>query len=319
MSTHLVTVIIPVFNAGGYLVQAVGSILSQTHRDLEVIIVDDGSTDGCIDSLDGITDSRVRIIRQENAGKSAAVNRAIDSMNGEFWMVQDADDISHPERVERQLAALVSDSTLAAVFCGVELLIGGRSMARQIEGKDRNSCRHAIDGMHMPAHDATGMYRMSLIGDYRYDPDLRIGEGFDLIMRIGEEHPIEVLPDCLYSHRVVASSLTHSCPAVNVDQINRAIAKTCRRRNIDPAPHLHCHRPASRWFRHREIDTVISYAMTSVAQHKRRGMMAYALKTSLQCAMLHPFDPIYYRPLARFLVPESALRVMKGSARPNGF
>ena len=75
----LVTVIIPVFNAGAYLRPAVESIINQTYSNLEIIIIDDGSTDNCINTITDIIkqDSRVLLISQKNAGKAAALNRAV--------------------------------------------------------------------------------------------------------------------------------------------------------------------------------------------------------------------------------------------------
>ena len=64
-------------------------------------MIDDGSTDGCFGSIqDLITDSRVRVVHQANATKPVAFNRALDQVRGEFYAIQDADDISHPKRIE---------------------------------------------------------------------------------------------------------------------------------------------------------------------------------------------------------------------------
>ena len=70
----LVSVLIPVYNAGEYLRPALKSIIEQTYSNLEIIVIDDGSTDACIDTITDVKDSRIRIVSQENAGKSAALN-----------------------------------------------------------------------------------------------------------------------------------------------------------------------------------------------------------------------------------------------------
>src|SRR5579864_1926155 len=78
----LVTVAIAVFNAGQFLRPSVESILSQTYQNLEVFVVDDGSTDSCLDSLAGIDDGRLRILSQGNQGKAVALNRVMDAASG---------------------------------------------------------------------------------------------------------------------------------------------------------------------------------------------------------------------------------------------
>src|SRR5687767_14591739 len=96
----LVSVIICTYNAGNYLRDAITSILSQTHRNLEVLVVDDGSSDGSAEAAHKtINDERVRWLNQNNAGKPVALNRALNEIRGEFYAIQDADDISHPSRI----------------------------------------------------------------------------------------------------------------------------------------------------------------------------------------------------------------------------
>src|SRR5688572_9943650 len=102
----VVTVIMPVFNAGNYLSSAVESILAQTWTRLELLVIDDGSTDGCMDAIADLADPRLRIIHQKNRGKPGAMNRALDEMRGEFYAIQDADDLSHPTRIEKQVRCM---------------------------------------------------------------------------------------------------------------------------------------------------------------------------------------------------------------------
>lgn len=307
MKNHLVTVVIPTYNAGIFLRPAVDSILGQTYQELEIIIVDDGSTDASLATISDIRDERIQILRQANQGKAAAVNRALDQMKGEFWIVQDADDLSHPERVERQLATMNARPDVAAVFLCVELLVNDVSFAPQIIGKSAEECRRDIERLQMPAHDATGMYRVSMIHNYRIDPELRIGEGFDLIMRVGENYPIMVIDGCLYSHRLNLSSLTHRDPRFNVEQINLATKKACERRGLTYEKHKAKLPKKRRHFKHRDFDTVVSYAVLSVRQHKQAGSFWEALRTAIFSARMHPMDPLYYKPLLLLMTPISAL------------
>jgi len=102
-----VSVVMPAYNAERFLEEAVGSILGQTFADLELIVVDDGSTDGTAAVLASVRDPRLRVLRQPgNRGVGAAFNLALDEAAGELIATQDADDASAPTRLAAQVALL---------------------------------------------------------------------------------------------------------------------------------------------------------------------------------------------------------------------
>lgn len=100
-----VAVIIPARNCANFILLTLHYALRQDFKDLEIVVVNDGSTDNLLEVLDGI-DSRVRIITQANAGMSAARNRGISDSDSEFIALLDADDIWHPQKVRAQVQAL---------------------------------------------------------------------------------------------------------------------------------------------------------------------------------------------------------------------
>jgi glycosyltransferase involved in cell wall biosynthesis len=102
----IVSIIIPAYNQAHYLAQAIQSALEQTHRDLEVIVVDDGSTDDTAAVVQGLTDPRVRYLRQENRGLSAARNTGLRHTGGDFVSFLDSDDQFLPSKLELLLAEL---------------------------------------------------------------------------------------------------------------------------------------------------------------------------------------------------------------------
>src|SRR5688500_3733490 len=113
-----VSVIMPVYNGERFLRDAVDSILRQTYRNFELIVVDDGSTDGTSQVLDRYQDQdrRVRVHRHErNGGIVAARNQGCRLAQGRFIAVMDADDISIPERLARQIAFLEANPDIVAV------------------------------------------------------------------------------------------------------------------------------------------------------------------------------------------------------------
>ncbi len=105
----LLTVAIPVFNAGKYLRVAVLSIVHQTFQDWELLIIDDGSSDDSLETIRDIDDARIRILRDgENHGLATRLNEAVDRARGKYFARMDQDDFSYPERFASQLAFLCS-------------------------------------------------------------------------------------------------------------------------------------------------------------------------------------------------------------------
>jgi glycosyltransferase involved in cell wall biosynthesis len=111
----LVSVMIGVYNGERYIGEAIDSALEQTHRPLEVIVIDDGSEDGTADVV-AAYGRKVRHERQERAGNGAARNRAVELAAGDYFAFLDADDRFVPDKLERQLEVMRRDPTVDVVF-----------------------------------------------------------------------------------------------------------------------------------------------------------------------------------------------------------
>jgi glycosyltransferase involved in cell wall biosynthesis len=127
-----VSVVVPVYNKAPYLREAFDTIFGQTFHDMEVISVDDRSTDDSLSILRSFTDPRLRIIALEhNLGPSGAVQRGMDAALGEYIVRMDADDLMDPRRVERQVAYMDSEPLVGASgggsYCSVRMKADGVS------------------------------------------------------------------------------------------------------------------------------------------------------------------------------------------------
>ena len=302
MNNALVTVILPCFNGEEFLSPAIESILTQSYERLELIIIDDGSTDNSAAIITGFKDDRITFLQQENSGKAKAVNRALDLAKGDYWVLQDADDISHKNRLQSMIAILEDDPSLGAVFSGNDLIINGEIVAPRFEPLTRMRCKELVNKLKLPAHDACGMYRTSCTTDLRFDESLRIGQGVDFVFRFAELHEIELAGKCLYSHRINHSSTTHRSRSSNQSSINCVFEKACKRRGTPFTPVLERRSFISKLFPHRDKDNFISYAVESVAQLRRANQLRKALQTAWFCIKRHPLDPLFYKPFFRLFV-----------------
>lgn len=101
----LVSVIMPLYNAESYVAEAIGSVMAQTYQNWELIVVDDCSTDGSLAVVEGISDARIRVLRQDrNGGAAKARNRAVEESSGDVLSYLDSDDAWMPEKLDCQLA-----------------------------------------------------------------------------------------------------------------------------------------------------------------------------------------------------------------------
>ncbi len=122
----LISVLMPVFNGKAFLREAIESVLGQSERDFEFLIIDDGSTDGSDKIIDeaAAKDDRIRVVRRENRGLIASLNEGLELARGRYIARMDADDISLPNRFKVQVALMTTDSV---DLCGCHYLIVDRS------------------------------------------------------------------------------------------------------------------------------------------------------------------------------------------------
>ena len=119
MTAPLVSCVVPVFNGERHLAAAIDSILAQRHRPLEVVVVDDGSTDGSAAVAEAYGEP-VRVLRLPNAGPPAARNAGVAQARGELVAFLDADDLWEPDKLTVQLEHLAAHPELDATFCEIE-------------------------------------------------------------------------------------------------------------------------------------------------------------------------------------------------------
>jgi glycosyltransferase involved in cell wall biosynthesis len=203
----MISVIMPVYNTEKFLKRSIDSILSQTEKDFEFIIVNDGSTDASEEIILSYDDPRIVYVKQENQGVAAARNKGLSIAKGEFIAWQDADDISLPIRLEIMKNSFTSDA-IGFVHCDM-LLVDENGTATgywQYRNTDKTRLLRFFLKKGMPCHIGGMMMQRSALGKARFDTALETGGDADLFSRIGLEWvsvhiaiPLYVL--CLHANR----------------------------------------------------------------------------------------------------------------------
>ncbi len=209
----LVSVLLAVSNGERYLRAALQSVLRQTVSDLELIVVDDGSTDSTPDILSAIDDERLRVLRNdERSGLAASLNRGLDETRGRYVARLDADDIAVPRRLERQLQRMVSGSQVAVVGSAVlELDPSGRLGMAHLMPSGSTAVRWAaLFGS--PFFHPSVLVDREVLERYelRYDPDYLESEDYDLWTRLLAHAEGDNLTEPLVLYRVHAGQASQA-------------------------------------------------------------------------------------------------------------
>ncbi|MFO0971604.1 MAG: glycosyltransferase [Candidatus Saccharimonadales bacterium] len=204
-STPLISVVMSVYNGEDFLKAAIESILNQTFRDFEFIIINDGSTDSSKKIIDSYKDPRIVSINQKNIGLIASLNKGISKAKGKYIARMDADDISLPNRFEKEVEWLNQDNSRGLVSTFFELIDFktsepiGTTLVFPIQNDD---LRRAFYFTNPFAHGAA-MYRkdaIATVGEYttKYGPT----EDYELWRRISKKYEVGLMPDVLYQYRI---------------------------------------------------------------------------------------------------------------------
>ncbi|MCS6866300.1 MAG: glycosyltransferase family A protein [Gemmataceae bacterium] len=208
--TPRLSVIIAAYNCGPYLPAAIDSLLHQTLRPHEIIVVDDGSTDETPAVLARYAE-RIIMIRQANAGETAARNRALEAATGDFVAVLDADDISAPTRLEKQAAALTDQPDAIACVTGFWRFSDTTAHLAGIDGDDRATTAEVPDFWTDAALVCAGsvMFHRHKAEGLRYPPGIRSGGDMLFLGMLRSRGRVVVLKEHLYGYRVRPGSASH--------------------------------------------------------------------------------------------------------------
>jgi glycosyltransferase involved in cell wall biosynthesis len=202
-----VTVLMSVYGGREYLPQAVESILDQTYRDFEFLVIDDGSPEPVDDIITAYRDERIIFVKQENRGLTRSLNRGLRTARGLYVARMDADDVILPRRLALQVEAMDANADLSMVGSFFDVVDGSGNL---IERKEL-----LIDPIYRLwrlqfhnnyGHGSMMLRREAVIATGLYDETLRCAQDFDLWSRLSGKANTRVIPEFLYRYRMVEAS-----------------------------------------------------------------------------------------------------------------
>jgi glycosyltransferase involved in cell wall biosynthesis len=215
MNEPLITAVIPTYNYGRFVVTAVESALVQTYANLEVIVVDDGSTDDTRQRLTPYLD-RIRYIHQDNGGLSAARNAGIRAAAGEWIALLDADDVWHPRKLELQMRCLRAQPKVVGLLA-TELFTDQRTSWPALDETRAEVVHFGLEDVLGPTRfgPSSSLIRKSCLeAAGLFDSSLRSVEDRDMWIRLASRCTLAKLSLPLLFYRIHAASLSNKCAAM---------------------------------------------------------------------------------------------------------
>lgn len=204
----LVSIIIPTYNYGNFIAKAINSALSQTYPRVEIIVIDDGSTDDTKSVIQNF--SSVKYFYHDNKGLSASRNAGIDKSKGQFLVFLDADDWLETDALEKNYAVICNRPEIAFVSGNYYLL---RKETNTTESSfttvEHNHYIHLLHCNYIGMHAAV-LFQRWVFDKYRYDEALRSCEDYDLYLRIARRHPVIHHPAFIATYYFHSSGLSHN-------------------------------------------------------------------------------------------------------------
>jgi hypothetical protein len=234
----LVSVLIPTHNRSHFVVDAISSVLGQTMQDVEVIVIDDGSTDDTQEKVGEVQDTRVRYVRHPtNMGEAASRNTGLDAATGEYIAWLDSDDVARPRRLAAQVAYLERHPQIAMVGSAAGKL---RADGRRKPGRRLPPLDHELISAWLVFRSAfqqsslTG--RADVLQRYRYDSAFPVCCDVDVLQRLSQDHRLANLPQALIDRRLHSGQMVREYHL----QIRETKARMCRSQllaiGVDPTP-----------------------------------------------------------------------------------
>jgi hypothetical protein len=232
----LVSVVMAVYNGDRFLRQAIDSILTQSFTDFELIVIDDASTDGTPQILDSYSDSRiVRLTNRQNIGQTRSLNKGLAVSRGAFIARHDADDISHPNRLQEQVAYMMANPALGLLGTDYHIIDeNGQILETNILPVTNDELNTRLLEGNIFCHGSVIMKKEMVDKVGGYHEGFRVTQDFDLWLRLAEHGEIANLARPLYQFRFDSNSVSRKKRGLQLAYGQLALKLALQRRASQP-------------------------------------------------------------------------------------
>ncbi|GAB4180001.1 MAG: hypothetical protein Fur0032_20830 [Terrimicrobiaceae bacterium] len=227
-----ISVLMPCYNAGPFLAASIASIVRQSFRDWEMLIVDDASTDGSLEIARDWArkDTRIRVLENaSNKGQTRCLNQGLRECRGRWVARQDADDLSHPFRLARQFEILSSKQNIVLLGTAGRMIDSRNRLVGLLDVPNSPPCiRLAMRFLNPILHTAAAFDRSLVLTEFGgYDESFHIAQDYDLWQRIVEKYQAANLSARLVSYRHLPASLSKAGSSTAFEEASRVAARLC--------------------------------------------------------------------------------------------
>ena len=218
----LVSVLLPVYNTEKYISESIQSIINQTFKKFELLIIDDGSTDNSLKIINTFKDKRIRIIRNEkNLGLIKTLNKGIDLALGKYIARMDADDIAHPQRLEKQFHFLEKNPQYALVGTQANFIWEDKVFSKMFNIPTNDKVLKLYSFFSCPFIHPSVMVKTNIFKEFYYQEDFTTAEDYELWTRILRKYQGTNLSDVLLSYRLHHSNISNIQKCKQIESIRK--------------------------------------------------------------------------------------------------
>jgi len=194
-----ISILLPVYNDENYITDAISSVLNNSYKDFELVIINDGSNDKTLEKIHEFNDSRIKLYSKPNTGLIDSLNYGIDKCQNDIIMRMDGDDIIHPDKIKIQLKEFINSDfillgTFGVVINNLNKVVSKVKLPIQHEAIIKAQLRL------LPSiiHASIMVYKDALIKVGKYDPQIEVAEDYDLFLRLSKIGKIGNINSFLY-------------------------------------------------------------------------------------------------------------------------
>ena len=224
MNNVSASIIIPAYNAGKFIAETIHSVINQTYNNWELIIIDDGATDNTKNVVAlFLSDNRIKYFYQKNAGVSAARNKGLEMVTGDYIAFLDADDVWEPENIEKKIKMLVDFPDVDWVYS--DMFEAGEKMNKvkvAAIGRDDNILENILlwEGEVVPGPCSNLVVRRKCITNgVKFDTHLSTAADQDFCLQLAKSYKGKRIGEALWSYRILSTSMSRNIKTMQKDHI----------------------------------------------------------------------------------------------------